>query len=188
MNQKLKTFIYVGFTALALVVTVSVISQVSAEENEENEGLRLGQLKQATKILEKLDEGFGMRMDNVARERESAMIKPNGDFRITGVVVNSVVSSTNMLNGSLFGLSRDVSVSGAQIFGAGGPISLGDIMPGDKLVATGNFNRDTRAITVKQIHDLSSTGRSSTDIQAKIQSLIEIVRQLQEQLKALLHQ
>ena len=79
-----------------------------------------------------------------------------------------------------------MNVSGAKFHGPNGDVALSDISAGDKLVGTGNFNSGTHAITVTDVYDLSLTLKSASDIQSKIQSLMDIVNQLQAQLKALL--
>ena len=202
MRIKYRVSIAAGIAAVSLALAVGVVSQAFAdnEGNDNGNGTKMGQMMQSNsasnmmdKMTENMDEGFGgmgLKLESINgnRDAESVVIKPNGDFRVTGAVVNSISSSTSMLNARLFSFSRDINLAGAQIYGANHPISLGDIQPGDKLMATGNFNESTHAITVSQINDTSYTTRNTSDIQTRIQALMQIVNQLQAQLKALLNQ
>jgi len=117
---------------------------------------------------------------------KSVIMKSNGDFKVSGVTVNSVSTSTNVLNVSFFGFTRDVNVGGVKIIGGGNMITLADIQPGDKLTGRGNFNESTRAITVSEIRDVSFTSRNTTNIRARIQELWDLIQKLQNQLKGIL--
>ncbi len=126
-------------------------------------------------------------MENDSAEHQSVKINANGDFTVTGAVVNSVSSSTNMVNASLYGLSKDVNLGSATLVGRGHAITISDISVGDKVSAKGNYNAATRTITVSELHDISFKSREIQDIQSKIQALLDMVRKLQDQLKSLQH-
>lgn len=115
----------------------------------------------------------------------SVTMKANGDFIVSGVVVNSVSSSTDTINVRFYGFDRDINVAGAKIIGGGQRITIADFNPGDVLFGRGNYNESTRVITVSEIKNLSYRTRHVTSIQARIQELLDLVRQLQEKLKKL---
>lgn len=151
-----------------------------------NNGLHLGQLGQMLMMNGngmKLGEGFDTEIQGT---QESVIIQPNGNFRVTGATVNSVNSSANTINASIYGFSRDVNVAGATIYGGGKQIALTDMQSGDKIVASGTFSESTHVITVQDINDVSYTSRNASNIQSQIQALMQQVQQLQQQLKALL--
>ncbi|MEW5907809.1 MAG: hypothetical protein AB1643_01330 [Patescibacteria group bacterium] len=116
-------------------------------------------------------------------ESRSVTMKFNGNFIVSGVVVNSVSTSTNTLNVKFYGFNHDVNVSGAKIIGGGQRITLDDFKPGDVLSGKGNFNENTRVIVVSKINNLSFRGRATSSIQARIQELLNLIRQLEEKLK-----
>ena len=187
----MKKSLLVGLIAIALVVAILPVASVFAENNNNN-GNSNSILKNANGMINKMDNmlsqwenNFNKNVQN--RQSQSVSMNANGDFKVTGVTVNSVNVSGNSMNVSFYGFSRDVNVSGAKFHGPNGDIALGDISAGDKLVGTGNFNSSTHAITVSDVYDLTLNLKSASDIQSKIQSLMDIVNQLQAQLKALLN-
>ena len=117
-------------------------------------------------------------------ERAVSM-QANGNFNVSGVKVNSVNASGNMLNVEFFGFNRDVNVAGAKLIGGGKTITLADFQAGDMLRARGNFNASTKTISVHEIHNLSHNNRASGNIQTRINELLELVRKLQTQLAEL---
>src|SRR3989344_3226387 len=121
-------------------------------------------------------------INNFSDRIESANIKPNGEFKLTGAKAVSV--SGNSLTGSLYGLSLTVDVGSAKIGGGNTTIALSDIKAGDVLVVWGTLNKDTQAVTLSRIHDLTYANRGEIDrIQARINELLEMLRKLQEKLK-----
>lgn len=129
--------------------------------------------------------GMPMRIENEDDTKTSAEIDANGNFKVTGVTVNSVSSSTNMINVSFFGFTQDVNLAGARLIGAGNAISVGDIQPGDVLSGHGNWNASTKTLTVSQIRDVSYQARHASDVQSRIQQLWNLIKQLQDQLKGM---
>lgn len=117
--------------------------------------------------------------------KESASLRPDGSFNVTGVKVNSVDAASGSVNVTLFGFSRTVTISGATIMGSGKAISMSDIQAGDVLAAMGTFNVASHAISVSRVMDVSYVQRNNTNIQSKIQELLQMVRSLQAQLQVL---
>lgn len=186
MKTSKKVIILAGLMVLALIAAFSATSNAKADNDDEDNGLHLGQLKHQLMMsgeMSNLSEGFDMKIDNT---QESVVIQPNGNFRVTGAVLNSVSTSTNTINASIFNFSRDVSVASATIFGAGKQIVLTDLQAGDKLVVTGNFNRTNHVITISDINDVTYVNRNNLNIQNQIQALMQQVQLLQQQLQALL--
>jgi hypothetical protein len=182
MNKKLIVGLLTGLFIVSLAVGLSVNSAFA--DNNKNEkgkdnGLHLGNIlgKISDDDAEKV--GLGLSVDT----KESAVLKSDGSFRITGVKVNSVSSSNNVLNISFFGFSRDINVSGAKIIGAGQMVTIGDIQPGDILTGSGKFDRNTHIITVDEIRDVSFVRVVQTNmLQQRIDDLLNLVKKLQDQL------
>ncbi len=165
MNKKIITSMFAVLAIFALIVGVSSIHHASAKgDNHDN------------------DEGD---MENNSAERQSVKIGANGDFAVTGAMVNSVSSSTNTINASLYGLSRDVNLGNATLVGRGHTITISDIAVGDKVSAKGNYNAATKAIMVSELHDISFKSREIQGIQAKIQELLDMIRKLEDRLRSL---
>lgn len=190
MNKKIivKTLVIIAIFSTASFLSLGNLALADNDNNKGN-SKKLGQVNDDILNILSNDNnanrrGLGI---GVAGDQQSGIIRPNGDFRVTGVTVNSISTSTNTLNVSFFGFTRDVNISGAQIFARGGAaITISDIRAGDKLVATGNFNSSTKALTVKQIRDVSLERSNAADnLQQRINQLLELVKKLQDQLNAL---
>ena len=179
MNRKLIAKI-LG-TSLVLVLTLVIAGSALAreDENENSSSVKSHATLGWGEMKKLVDSSI---KDSAVREA-AVTIRANGDFRVSGVTVNSASSSTNVINVSFFGFTRDVNVSGAKIFGGGKEISLGDVQAGDKLNASGNYNVTTRAITVYEIKDVTMR-KNVLDIQARIQQLLEMIQKLQDQIRA----
>ena len=175
MNRKLSLKILAG-TLVAVFVFTAFSFAFAKEDENENKSQRTIGWGEMKKLVDSS-------IKDSAVGEAAVTIRANGDFRVSGVTVNSVSSSTNAINVSFFGFSRDVNVSGAKIFGGGKEIPLGDIQAGDKLNASGNYNVTTRAITVYEIKDVTMR-KNTLDIQARIQQLLEMIQKLQEQLRS----
>ena len=152
-------------------------------------GLAIGRMMNVSESVDKevnnVMQNFGLEI-GANNTNESLVVKPNGDFRASGVSVNSISTSTNIINASLYGFSRDLNIAGATIVGAGSNITINDIQAGDKLVVGGNFNETTKAITVSQINDVSARQRVNSvniaSIQQRIQELQDMINKLKAQL------
>lgn len=170
---------------VVLLAVVLVSNQAHAEDGKNKStgnsisstsGLKLG--------LTKMDDE-GLKLGDT---QESISVRPNGDFQITGVTVVSVDASGTTITGTLFGITRTVNVSGAVLMGGRAIISLGDIKSGDKLSADGNFNESTKTVMVKHINDVSyKKTQDASNLQARIQQLLDLVAKLQAQLQGLQH-
>jgi hypothetical protein len=182
MNKKLY-----AFSGIALVLAMSATSLTvlakDGNDNEGNQGKGLGLTIAPGQILKAELRGEDGRIVNGNSTQESASLNMNGDFTVTGVTVNSVNVSGNSVNVTLYGFTRDINVSGATFTGSAS--SLADIVAGDKLSATGNWNESTRVFSVKQIKDVTPHGTTTGDQTQRINQLLEIVRQLTAQLQAL---
>lgn len=167
---------------MATLFTIKNVAFAEKENNGNGNKLRITNNlnKQLNdKEIEKRGLGIGVNGD-----QPSVVLRPNGDYRVTGVTVNSVSSSTNTLNVSLFGFSKDVNISGAKIFAkGGGAITINDIKVGDKLISIGNYNSSTKVITVNEIRDISITkAGNDSAIQQRIQQLLEMIKKLRDQI------
>lgn len=121
----------------------------------------------------------------ISDNERSVAMKVNGEFRVSGVKVNSVDTAANTVNVTFYGFTRNVNVSGANFIGGGKDITLADVKAGDILNAVGKYDETTRTITVSQIHDVSFNSSSAADtskIQAKIQELLKMVEALKAKL------
>src|SRR3989344_3303635 len=115
-------------------ILLSSASTLTAFADNDNDNKAKG-LNTATSQLEKKVEklvGMDDKVNEVADRAESVNIKPNGDFKLTGVKVVGV--SGNSITGSLYGLSLTVDIGSAKINGSNSTIALGDIQAGDVLV------------------------------------------------------
>lgn len=188
MNKKIITSVFAVLAIFALVIGVSFVRHASAKnddgDNDSERDNRTSMMENQGGVKIHIDEEG---MENDSAERQSVKIGENGNFAVTGAVVNSVSSSTNTINASLYGLSRDVSLSGATLAGRGHAITISDISVGDRVSARGNFNPATRVITVSELHDVSFKSREVQGIQSQIQALLDLVRKLEDQLKSLQH-
>ena len=143
--------------------------------------------KKITQMEKKLDR-FEDRLEDAWKYndgRSAVVMHANGDFRISGVKVKSVNADGKKITVEFFGFSREVSVDGTRLIGAGKAITLADFKEGDMLTGSGNFNAATRTISVREVHNLSYRTRQSTDIEARIKELLEMIRQLQEKIRSL---
>lgn len=171
---------------VAFMLSVLVLAPAVRAEGTENSPK--GTEKKITAMEKKvgrLDDAFEKFQEEKDTPGRMAIMRDNGDFRVRGVVVNSVSASTSVLNVSYFGLSRDINVAGAKLIGGGKEIQLSDFKAGDKLSASGNYNESTHVITVKEIHNLSFVKNSRADeIQKRINELLKLIESLRAKLNA----
>jgi len=180
----MKKILLIAFTGVVVFVFLAMLTVSERAKAEQNSGnyesknviSTAGEFENDWKGANGLGFGTG---------QESAIIRPNGDFRVTGAIANSIDASAGTVNATLLGLSRTVSLSGAKIRGGGKTLSLSDIQAGDRLNAMGNYNATVHTATVSQVVDLSYANRQTSDLQSRIQQLLQLVQQLQAQLKAL---
>lgn len=115
--------------------------------------------------------------------QQSGTLKPDGSFKVTGVLVNSVNASTSVISVSYFGFVRDVNFSGAKLYGGGKQITVADIKVGDILFGQGTFNKDTKTITVERATDQTLRKRNGVEsIQSKIKDLEDLINKLKQSL------
>lgn len=173
--------VLIGIMVAVFISTVGV--GVYADDNNEKKVE-----KQFDKVEKKL-ESFESRLENAwglnDGNKRAVTMQGDGSYRVSGVKVVSVNVSGNMLTVEFFGFTREVSVAGARIIGGGKQITLADFQAGDILTGKGTFNQTTRAIGVQEVHNLSYRNRASTDINNRIQALLDMIRKLQEQIQAL---
>src|SRR3989344_3872129 len=170
-----KTRIISAITGTAILL--SGVSAMSAfAESDNNKGNAMSGIK-AEKFV-----GSEDKVNEFADRSESVNIKPNGEFKLTGVKAVSV--SGNSLTGSLYGLTLTVDVGSAKIIGGNSTIAFNEIKAGDVLVVWGTLNKDTKAVSLSKIHILSYSNRGELSrIQARINELLEMLRKLQEKLR-----
>ena len=106
---------------VSVVIATLAVAVLPAFAEQEH----MGEGEMMKKLMVTTDQ-HRMNMDSMMKNfakfesnEESVIIRANGDFRVTGAMVNSVNVSGNMLNVSLFGFSRDVSIAGASLVGIG---------------------------------------------------------------------
>ena len=189
MQRTHKVFIGIAVVMLVSVMGVGVYAAHPAEFGTEYDDHREKKLdKQLDKAEKKLD-SFESRIESAwgmhDGNKRAVTIQGDGSYRVSGVKVVSVNASGNMLTVEFFGFTREVSVAGARLIGGGKQITLADFQVGDMLTGKGTFNQTTRAIGVQEVHNLSYRNRASTDINNRIQALLEQIRKLQEQIKNL---
>lgn len=167
------------FAVLVLVAGASFAHRTSAKDDNENDS----EGRNGTVMSNQNDNET--ESENSSNENQSVRINENGDFTVTGAVVNSVAASANTINASLYGLSRDVSLANATLTGRGHAIAIADIAAGDKISAKGHYDASSRTITVSELRDISFQTREVQGIQSQIQALLDMVHKLEAQLNAL---
>lgn len=139
--------------------------------------------------MEKRLETFESRMEHAwglqDGNKRAVTMQHDGTYHVSGVEVKAINTSSQMLTVEFFGFTREVSVAGAKLIGGGKTITLADFQIGDKLTGKGTFDPATRAIGVREVHNMTYRNRASTDIQARIQELLEMIRQLQEKIRSM---
>lgn len=186
--KMIRKIVFLGACAFVLGSLVAM-PMVRAEESNRSETAK----HKLEKKVEKAEKKLGRLEDSFERFHEekdvpgrAVILRDNGDFRVRGVVVNSVSASTSVLTVSYFGFSRDVNVAGAKLIGGGREIQLSDFKAGDTLSASGNLNESTRAITVKEIHNHSFVRNGRIDeIQKRIDELLKMIDALRSKLNSL---
>ena len=178
MQRKQK--ILLGIMAAVLVSAMGVGAY--ADNNEKKLDKQLNSVEKKLESFEsQIERAWGLHDGH----RRSVTMQADGSYHVSGVKVVSVNASGNMLTVEFFGFTREVSVAGARLIGGGKLITIADFQAGDILTGKGTFNQTTRAIGVQEVHNLSYHNRVSTDINNRIQALLEQIRKLQEQIKAL---
>ena len=112
-------------------------------------------------------------------------MQSDGSYRVSGVKVVSVNASGNMLTVEFFGFTREVSVAGAWLISGSKHLTLADFQAGDILMGKGTFNQTTRAIGVREVYNLSYRHRLSSDLNSRIQGLLDQIKKLQERIEAM---
>lgn len=176
---------------MVVAMLVSVVGVGVYAENDDNATMHSID-KKAEKRLDKVEkhlESFENKIESAWSvndgNKRAIIMQGDGSYRVSGVRVVSVNASGNMLTVEFFGFTREVSVAGARIIGGGKQITLADFQAGDVLMAKGTFNQNPKEIGVQEVHNLSYRNRASSDINARIQALLEMIRKLQEQIKTM---
>ena len=188
MNTKIAKILLGLF--LALLVSVSAVAYAEDDNGDINaRGHMEKKMDRTMDQMEKKLETFENRIENAwglnDGNNRAVTMQHDGTYRVSGVEAKAINTSSQMLTVELFGFTREVSVAGARLIGGGKAITLADFQVGDKLTGRGMFDPATRAIKVQEVHNLSYRNRASSDIQARIQALLEMIRKLQEQIKTL---
>lgn len=176
MKKATKLFA-IASTALIAVFVLSA-SSAFAEDNGKAKGLE----KKIESIENKLERGQDWAM-KIEGESRAVMMKADGGFQVRGVEVVAVNTAANTITGKLYGFSREVSVAGAKLRGAGGSITLTDIQVGDKLTAWGKFDESNRSITVNEVRDLTLRQVDQSATRSRIEELLKMIRELQAKLR-----
>jgi len=187
--MKNRLFAKILGVSLVLVLTFIIAGSALANENENgnlNNGSKAGEALQL-KTGPMLGWGQFKKLSDYDKEenkvgQQAVVIRANGDFRVNGVIANSVNASSSLINVTFFGFTRDINVSGAKIIGGGRVLSLSDIQPGDKLNAVGNYNAATKVITVYEIQDVTLRSQNISEIQKRIQQLMDMINALKAKL------
>lgn len=169
----------IAIVAVGLSIALSSATAfVAFAENNGNNELR-GPEKAISELEKKLD-NIDAKENRADKTRQSVVINPNGNFKLTGVKVVAISGSS--LTGSLYGKSLTRDVSGAKIIGAGTSSTLADIKVGDILVVAGQLTSDG-VVTITEIHDVSTPNNSAVEaIKARIQELLKKLTDLQNRL------
>jgi len=187
MNRKLITKILGASLVLVLTLVIAGSALANENENESSNSVR-SKAKEASQSKTGGTLGWGemKKLSDYDKEEnrrgEAAVVKANGDFRVNGVTANSVNASSSLINVTFFGITRDVNVSGVKIMGGGRALSLSDVQAGDKLNAAGNYNATTKVITVYEIQDVTSRTQNISEIQKRIQQLMDMINALKAKL------
>ncbi len=199
---EMKKYLIAGLVSLAAVSALVVFPVNKSHADNENGGnvtstqseMGIGHAVKAIEQSQGEDKGIGSIVSAIARGRsdsednnstqESVTMNANGDFKVTGVKVNSVASSTNTVNVSFYGFSRDINLGNAKLIAGGNTIAIGDIQAGDILSASGNFNESTHIIAVSQVNDISYQQKNVSNIQQQIDNILQMIRDLQAQLSS----
>lgn len=125
----------------------------------------------------------------------SISVNPEGDVRLTGAEVTALPGT--QITVKLWGWNFTVDRSNAQIIGrvnlptTVAPTNMevstvpgADINVGDKLLIRGTVNSATGVVTASWIRNLSLQQRGVADIQGRINQLLQLLQQLQAQLRA----
>ena len=152
------------------------------EKKLERTGEKMEQMMGKFKDVKGQGEGLVLRRYH---QEESVIIRPDGSFRVSGAVVNSVNVTAKIINASLYGLSRDVYVGDAKFYGGRNTITLEDIKMGDKLVAIGTFDKATKTIKPTEINDISYKSAETTNIERRIQELMKMLEELRAKLQGI---
>ena len=178
MQRKQK--ILLGIMAAVLVSAMGV--GVYADNDEKKVEKQLDKTeKQLESFESRLENAWGLNDGN----KRAVTMQGDGSYRVSGVKVVSVNASGNMLMVEFFGFTREVGVAGARLIGGGRSITLADFQAGDVLTGKGTFNQTTRTIGVQEVHNLSYRNRASTDINNRIQALLDQIKKLQERIEAM---
>lgn len=181
--------ILLGALLAVLISTVAIVAYAEDDDEDRKMDRMEKKMEKSVNQMERKLESFEGRIEHAwglnDGNKRAVTMQHDGTYRVGGVEVKAVNASSQMLTVEFFGFTRDVSVTGAKLIGGGRTITLADFQVGDKLMGRGSFNPTTRAITVHEVHNLSYRNRASSDIQARIQELLDMIRKLQEQIQSL---
>jgi len=193
-----------SYIALALAVVVlsgalhvafghSAFARVEVDDESKLKG-RFGE------DFKDLDRGFSKifeRFSNTppAEAPASILVNPDGDVRLTGAEVTAI--SGPQITVKLWGWNFTVDHSNARIIGrinlpampaidaAATPTApSANFNIGDKLMVKGTVNSSTGVIAASWVRNLSLQHQGVADIQGRINQLLQLLQQLQAQLRA----
>lgn len=187
--MKKTTYLVLPGVMLLALVAGTAFAHEDEQENERPKpfGQTVSALAQERNTLKAEGKELAKIELKVNGDQPSAVMHPNGDFRLTGVTVNSVDTSANTITGTLYGVTRTVSAAGASLWGGGKSITLSDIKAGDKIVVVGSYSADTHSLTIREVRDVTYSQQAVSGVQKQIEELRRKLQELQEQLKGLLH-
>ncbi|HEY4496925.1 MAG TPA: hypothetical protein VI432_02145 [Candidatus Paceibacterota bacterium] len=141
------------------------------------------------KIDKKLSEAFedvrGLSLKNMPHETLTIIgIGANsteGRIRMTEANLDAI-SGTD-LEVSVWGMKFKIDASRAKITGPGRSITISDMKVADKLLINGQIDKGTNLVIAEVIFDRSLQRQAVTDIEARINALLEQIKKLQEEFK-----
>jgi len=118
---------------------------------------------------------------NLAKAKPSAVITPQADATL--INASLVAKEEDVLTVEVWGLSFEVNASGADIDGGKGSLTLEDLETEDKLLIKGEIEEGV--IEAEVIHNRSARMALVEKLEAEIASLLERIKELQEQLQGI---
>lgn len=179
----MQKYLKIGVFALGLIALTA--SSAYAREGVGNvEKVENKVAKTLVSLESKLERGQDWVMKS-AEEARSVILKADGGFQVRGAEVVSVNVSGSTITAKLYGFTKEVSVAGAKISAVGGSsVTLADFKAGDKVAAWGTFDENTKAIKVSELRNITVRSQANAAIQARIDELLKMIRELQEKIKA----
>jgi len=179
INTKLKNIMkkYKYIVLISLIGVVLIASSVLATSDQKNQN----QLKNAEKILEKLENFELPDIESTKINPSSLFLGPQGQVRVISGEITELGNTTPAVDGvRVWGVNLKVDTGSAKFIPSG--ISHSALKIGDKINIKGTINKDTGIITASIVHSLATAQQNVSAIQAQITELLKRIRELQQKL------